>query len=121
VRGEAELSLLFVDEAAIADLNKRFMEAEGPTDVLAFPIDERIDPRDPAPCLGDIVVSLDRAAEEGAARGTGADEEFLTYLVHGFLHLLGHDDIDPRARKRMTAATSRLVAKFRRLPTGVSW
>ena len=98
VRGEAELSVLFVDELAIADLNKRFLGKDGSTDVLAFPIDEDVyegarspDSLGPGPAvepelsdlptlLGDVVVCPEVVGEQW--RGP---------LVHALLHLVGYD------------------------------
>jgi probable rRNA maturation factor len=117
----AEVGVVLVSDRVMAGMNLSAMGKRVTTDVLAFPIDERIDPSDPAPCLGDIVVCLDRAFEEGRERGNGPDEEFLTYLAHGFLHLTGHDDLEPVAKRRMFAAQARLVSRFSHLPTGVSW
>ena len=113
VRGEAELSLLFVDEAAIAELNKRFMDAEGPTDVLAFPIDDPVvagrwpdagtagpDRDDPEPgdlplLLGDVVVCPAVAERQAPGHAGSYDDEMALLVVHGVLHVLGHDHAEP--------------------------
>lgn len=81
IRGDAELSLLFVDEATIADLNDRFMGHAGPTDVLSFPIDGREDVPEGVPrALGDVVLCPQVVGEE-----------WRWPLTHGLLHLLGYD------------------------------
>ncbi|MDQ2727305.1 MAG: rRNA maturation RNase YbeY [Actinomycetota bacterium] len=110
--GDAEVSMLFVDEVAIADLNKRFLGRDGPTDVLAFPIDE--DPgeggRSPdsggsgpgfnaesseAPSLlGDLVI-CPAVAQRNAPEHAGTyEDEIALLVVHGLLHLLGMDHAD---------------------------
>ena len=104
VHGDAELSMLFVDEESIADLNKRFLGKDGPTDVLAFPVDgpELADwPEDgPPPELGDVVVCPDAASDP-----------LETLVVHGLLHLLGHDHETDDGE--MLALQDRLVAEAR--------
>jgi probable rRNA maturation factor len=113
VRGEAELSLLFVDEAAIAELNQRFMDAEGPTDVLAFPIDDPVasgrwpdagtagpDRDEPEPgdlplLLGDVVVCPAVARRHALDHAGSYEDELALLVVHGVLHVLGHDHAAP--------------------------
>jgi probable rRNA maturation factor len=94
----SELSLSFVTADEIADLHDRYMDEEGPTDVLSFPLDE--DDRDEAGVrlLGDVVV-----APEVAARNNPGDPvaEVRLLLVHGILHLLGHDHEDDAGRHEM--------------------
>jgi probable rRNA maturation factor len=126
VRGLAELSLLFVTEDEIAELNHLYMDASGPTDVLAFPIDadeaEFVlaeppatrgpdrpppDPADMPLLLGDVVICpvvADRQAPDHA--GT-LDDELALLLVHGILHVLGHDHADDDERAVMQAAELR--------------
>ena len=108
VRGGAELSVLFVDEPSIAELNERFMEHVGPTDVLAFPIDadavwavhdplasgpDRAEPDlDEIPLLlGDVVVCPAVAARNAPDHAGTVDDELALLVVHGVLHVLGHD------------------------------
>jgi probable rRNA maturation factor len=110
VRGNTELSLLFVDELSITELNERFMGVDGPTDVLAFPIDaSEIEivatrapatigpdrsPGDPAELpllLGDVVVCPTVAARQAPDHAGTVDDELALLIVHGVLHVLGHD------------------------------
>jgi len=121
VRGNAELSVLFVGEDAIADLNRQFMGADGPTDVLSFPIDgddvdiSRIpDPATTGPdrpepdaddiplLLGDVVVCPSVAARQAPTHAGTLDDELALLVVHGVLHVLGHDHAgdDDTARMR---------------------
>ncbi len=135
VRGDAELSVLFVDEQAIAELNKRFLGKEGPTDVLAFPIDDDvyeggrlpdslgpagpaddIEPSDLPTLLGDIVVCPSVARRNAPARapahaGTYEDELALL-VVHGILHLLGMDHAEDEEAEAMERRERELLAQF---------
>jgi probable rRNA maturation factor len=128
VEGECELSVMFVDEATIADLNTRFMEAEGPTDVLSFPIDgdpttsgrwpddggpgpDRLeDPEELPLLLGDVVV-CPLVAERNAPTHAGSlDDELALLVVHGILHLLGMDHDLDTDRVAMQARERELLA-----------
>ena len=130
VRGDAELSMLFVDEPAMADLNKRFLRREGPTDVLAFPIDEEPveggrspdsggtgpgftgEPDDLPTLLGDVVICPAVAFRNAAQREGNYDDEVALLVVHGVLHLLGMDhEVDSDAEV-MEQREQQLLAKF---------
>jgi probable rRNA maturation factor len=108
-----EVSILCVDRGAMAELNAAHMSKQGPTDVLAFPIDlpGETAPGEP-PLLGDVVLCPDVAAEQAAAHNKSLEAELDLLLVHGLLHLLGHDHAEPRERDRMFALTNRLLAGF---------
>ena len=90
-----ELTLTFVDEADIADLNAQHMGKSGPTDVLSFPLDDD----DPIPgvptLLGDIVISPAVASAQCADHAGTFDDEIALLVVHGVLHVLGHDHAVP--------------------------
>ena len=90
-KAEAELSILMVDDLKIADLNKRYLNREGPTNVIAFPMQAgeftEVNPY----LLGDVVISTDTAAKEGTTAGIGTAMRFRQLLVHGILHLCGYD------------------------------
>ena len=138
VRGDAELSLLFVDEPSMAELNLRFMGEEGPTDVLAFPIDDDVvtqsarnaDPTGPGPApevepsdapalVGDVVLCPAVAARNASGhagdghRGTFEDEVALL-VVHGVLHLLGMDHAEEAEARAMRAREQELLGRFHR-------
>ncbi|MDX1649256.1 MAG: rRNA maturation RNase YbeY [Myxococcota bacterium] len=87
----AELSVALVGEAAMAELNARWRGREGPTDVLSFSLLEGEGAEHRGGLLGDVVLCVPVAVRQAAARGHGVDEELLRLLVHGTLHLLGHD------------------------------
>jgi probable rRNA maturation factor len=130
VQGDVELSLLFVDETTIAELNARFMEADGPTDVLAFPIDDPVvagrwpdastsgpDREDPEPgdmplLLGDVVVCPAVAERQAPEHAGSYDDELALLVVHGVLHVLGHDHAEPDETAVMQARERALLDEF---------
>jgi probable rRNA maturation factor len=116
-----ELSVLAVDRDAIAALNAHHMDADGPTDVLAFPIDlpGETEPGQPA-LLGDVVLCPEVAAEQAAEHGSPPDGELELLLVHGILHLLGHDHDGPEEQRVMFSLTERLLTEFRSAQGGTS-
>lgn len=96
VGGECEVSLTFTDNAGIRALNKKYREIDRPTDVLSFPqIDFENDDVDLSDdsykVLGDIVISLERAAEQAAEIGHSTEHEAAFLCIHSTLHLLGYD------------------------------
>jgi probable rRNA maturation factor len=110
-----EVSVLCVDRDTIAALNAQHMGHEGPTDVLAFPVDlpGETPPGEPA-ILGDVVICPAVAAEQARERGEDPDRELELLVVHGILHLLGHHHTDEAERAAMFALTDRLLASHRR-------
>ncbi len=106
-RGEQVLSILLTGDREMAALHERWTGEEGPTDVLSFPMEEQ-------GILGDIVISAETAARRGRGR---AGREVLRCLVHGILHLTGHDHRTPAQKARMDRAARRLTAgALRRAP-----
>jgi probable rRNA maturation factor len=115
----AEVTVLFVDESQMADLNQRFMSASGATDVLAFPIDEAGAPRpddatDPPLLLGDVVICPAVASRNAPEHAGTYDDEVALLLVHGILHLLGHDHAEADQRSVMQAREADLLGRFHR-------
>ncbi len=92
--GVGELTLTFVDEAEIAELNAEHMGKSGPTDVLSFPMDDEPMPGVPT-MLGDIVICPEVAASQFADHAGTFDDEIGLLVVHGVLHVLGHDHGEP--------------------------
>ena len=90
---EGELSVTFVDIEEITGLNREHMGVDGPTDVLSFQIDDEPTPGVPR-LLGDIVLSPDVAAQQFTEHAGTYDDEIALLLVHGVLHVLGHDHAD---------------------------
>jgi len=118
----AELSVLFVDTEYMAELNHRWMGSEGPTDVLAFPMDELGADRGPGgggtdtaepSLLGDIVLCPAVAAAQAAQAGHSVDDELHLLTVHGVLHLLGYDHAEPEEEREMFALQNRLLNAWR--------
>jgi probable rRNA maturation factor len=87
----AELSILLVDDAAIAELNQRYRGRSRPTDVLAFSLLEGAHADRRGALLGDVVIGIETAARQARARRRTLDDEVARLLVHGALHLLGYD------------------------------
>ena len=110
---EGEISILLVDDPQIAAMNRRFLGREGPTNVIAFPMQEgRFSGLSPN-LLGDVVISVDTAHREARAAGLALDERVTQLLVHGMLHLCGYDHEHDAAEARRMAAKSRaLLAKI---------
>ncbi len=104
----ASLSISLIDDAAIEPLNQRFLNHNGPTDVITFPLSEPDDPE----LSGEILISAETAAREAAARGLNPTHELSLYLIHGLLHLCGHDDHDESDRRRMFQRQDSLLARL---------
>ncbi|MDA8267463.1 MAG: rRNA maturation RNase YbeY [Actinomycetota bacterium] len=132
VRVDTEVSLLFVDEQTIADLNERFLGRQGPTDVLAFPIDDDPVPAGRSPdqggtgpggvsaeddvpnLMGDVVICPAVAARNAVEHEATVDDELALLVVHGVLHLLGMDhEVDADAQ-RMERREQELLDRFHR-------
>ncbi|WP_336204754.1 rRNA maturation RNase YbeY [Nonomuraea sp. LPB2021202275-12-8] len=118
----AELSIVVVDEDVMSELHEKWMGEPGPTDVLAFPMDElrpgggaRGDadsPADPA-LLGDVVLCPEVAARQASEAGHSAQEELELLCTHGILHLLGYDHAEPEEHKEMFGLQARLLEGWR--------
>ena len=132
VKGDTEVSLLFVDEDAIAALNEQFLGKSGPTDVLSFPIEDEPGPTGRSPdfggsgpgsaseqgilsLLGDVVVCPAVAARNAVARQDALDDEVALLVVHGLLHLLGMDHQEDAEAARMEALEQELLDRFYRV------
>ena len=85
---EAKIVLAFVDDTTIAALNKRFLEHEGPTDVITFPYSG---PK-ARKLEGEVVIGVEVAQRESAERGHDVNTELCLYVIHGTLHLCGYED-----------------------------
>ena len=112
---DMEVALLLVDEPTIAQLNHQHLGNDGPTDVLAFPIDEpgESPPAGPA-ILGDVVICPAVARRQAGERGVTEHSELQLLTVHGILHLLGMDHAEPGEERAMFALTDELLAAHRR-------
>jgi probable rRNA maturation factor len=120
----AELCIKAVDEPTIAQLNEQWMEKKGPTDVLAFPMDELrpglVNDEPEEGVLGDLVLCPAVAEVQGAAAGHGTDAEVDLLTVHGILHLLGYDHAEPEEHKEMFRLQDQLLGEWRSSSTGTT-
>ena len=122
----AELSVLLVDTDTMADLHQRWMGEPGPTDVLAFPMDElrppppgsdradrSDDPGGVPGLIGDVVLCPEVAAQQAVAAQHPAADELQLLCTHGILHLLGYDHAEPDEHATMFGLQDRLLAAWR--------
>ena len=113
----AELCIKAVDEDTMAELNEKWMEKEGPTDVLAFPMDELrpglVGEEPEEGVLGDIMLCPQIAAAQGETAGHGTLAEIELLTVHGILHLLGYDHAEPEEHAEMFGLQDRLLGEWR--------
>ena len=113
----AELCIKLVDEPTIAELNEKWMEKEGPTDVLAFPMDElrpgQVNEEPEEGVLGDLVLCATVAARQAQEAGHSTADELQLLTVHGILHLLGYDHAEPDEHREMFGLQGTLLAQWR--------
>jgi probable rRNA maturation factor len=114
----AELSIMLVTLEVMEDLHERWMDLPGPTDVMAFPMDEldssrRPDAADPSPALlGDIVLCPAFAKDQAKTAGHGLLDELHLLTVHGVLHLLGYDHAEPAEEREMFGLQKRILGEY---------
>ncbi|HET6561367.1 MAG TPA: rRNA maturation RNase YbeY [Marmoricola sp.] len=128
VHPQAELCIKLVDESTIAELNEQWMEKTGPTDVLAFPMDELrpglVNEEPEEGVLGDLVLCPQIAEQQAAeARGKGqagysTTDEVDLLTVHGILHLLGYDHAEPEEHREMFGLQARLLEEWQGVRSG---
>jgi probable rRNA maturation factor len=108
---EKELSILFIDDPGMAQLNERYLGRKGPTNVLAFPMASGPEPGYESPMLGDVVISVDTALREAGELNEDPDFTINRLLIHGVLHLLGYDHTQTEAEAaRMEQKERQLMA-----------
>ncbi|MDR2845576.1 MAG: rRNA maturation RNase YbeY [Puniceicoccales bacterium] len=107
-----ELSVAFLDDATICHLHETFLDDPSPTDVITFPGEDEDDGTGER-FAGEICVCVAQARREAARHGNTLAEEVLLYLVHGWLHLAGFDDIEDDARRAMRDAEQAALAYLR--------
>ena len=122
IHPQAELSILLMDDEAMTALHERWMDEPGPTDVMAFPMDELRSPRDdaePEPgLLGDVVICPQVALRQAQAARHGFADELDLLCTHGILHLLGHDHYEPEEQREMFGLQARLLAGWQGARSG---
>jgi len=119
VNPAAELSVMVVTTEVMSELHERWMDEPGPTDVMAFPMDELVDEsrRPDAPeigpaLLGDVVLCPAFAAAQARKAGHGLGDELALLTVHGVLHLLGYDHGEPEQEREMFGLQNALLAEW---------
>jgi probable rRNA maturation factor len=107
---EAELSLLVVDDDGITPLNHQYLGRRGPTNVIAFPMQEGPFPELSPQLLGDVVISVETCQREADMAGITFEKRFTELLIHGILHLFGYDHQKSAAEAgRMTQKSDALL------------
>ncbi|MCH8983884.1 MAG: rRNA maturation RNase YbeY [Acidobacteria bacterium] len=119
-----ELTVLFVDESEMSSYNARFLDREGPTDVLAFPVEEltagevpEIDPLGPPLILGDVIIAPTYVGRQAEDMEVSLEDEMALMVTHGILHLIGYDhqtDQEAELMEGREAEILRLVGRVRR-------
>ncbi len=107
-QARAELSLALVDDEAMAELNERHRGRSGPTDVLSFSLLEGAHSAFRGALLGDVVIDVEQAARQARRARRTLDDELARLMIHGVLHLLGHDHEEDGEARRMRAEERRL-------------
>lgn len=110
---DSDLSIVLTDDARLQGLNRDYLGIDAPTDVLSFPASEtggsEIDPETGARYLGDILISMPRAQAQADAAAHALESEVQLLVVHGVLHLLGHDHAEPHEKTRMWKAQREIL------------
>ena len=106
-----DISIVLTDDAQLHQLNRDFLGIDAPTDVLSFPSDE-VDPETKTRYLGDIVISIPRAQQQADLGGHAVEEEAQLLVVHGVLHLLGHDHASAEEKARMWHEQAKVLERL---------
>ena len=107
-----ECGLLLVSDRTMARLNERYRGVAGPTDVLSFPMREGPFQSLSPGLLGDVVISVETADRQAKRAGRSLRTELAALLIHGILHLLGHDHHTPSETKKMKTLEGKLGFPF---------
>ena len=103
-----DVTILLSDDAQVRELNRQYLGIDAPTDVLSFPAGEA-DPDTGVTYLGDVIISVPQAGAQARAAGHALEAEVQLLVVHGVLHLLGHDHAQSEAKGRMWAAQTEVL------------
>ena len=104
------VDILIVDDRAMAGHNRRYLDHRGTTDVISFDLSDAAE----SGLAAQLIVSAETARRVGPIHGHSPQTELLLYILHGLLHVIGHDDQDVRSRAKMTALQDGLLAQFHR-------
>lgn len=110
---ECEISLTFVDVQEMEELHIKWMDEDGPTDVLSFPMDMP-EKKNDIVTLGDIVISPAVAAKQATDAGHSTEDEIYILVTHGLLHILGYDHADKDEEKVMFALQEKIVEEWKK-------
>ena len=105
----ADMTIVLTDNAQLHELNREYLGVDAPTDVLSFPASES-DPETGTPYLGDILISIPRAKQQAEAAGHSVEDEVQLLVVHGTLHLLGHDHAEAAEKDQMWKAQAEVMS-----------
>ena len=108
---DAELTIVLTDDTQLQELNLQYLGMDSSTDVLSFPSSE-IDPETGIPYLGDIILSIPYATQQAESMGHTLEAEAQLLVVHGTLHLLGHDHVEPKEKDRMWQAQAEVMVRL---------
>jgi len=105
----ADMTIVLTDDEQLHELNREYLGVDSPTDVLSFPAAES-DPETGTTYLGDILISIPRATQQAQAAGHSVEDEVQLLVVHGTLHLLGHDHATATEKARMWHAQAEVLS-----------
>ena|SRR5688572_22982767 len=108
---DSELSIILTNDERLHELNLNYLGVDAPTDVLSFPASET-DPETGARYIGDILISIPRAQTQAEAAGHPLESEVQLLVVHGVLHLLGHDHAEAEEKARMWNAQAEILERL---------
>lgn len=108
---DQEVSIIITDDEQLRQLNRSFRGSDETTDVLAFPM-AQVDPDSGKLYLGDILISLEQAKAQAMLHGNSLKDELQLLVVHGTLHLLGYDHVDPVDKDRMWEAQEKILRRY---------
>jgi probable rRNA maturation factor len=108
---DCELTVVLTDDARLQVMNRDYLGIDAPTDVLSFPASET-DPETGARYIGDILISMPRAQAQAIAAGHPLESEVQLLVVHGVLHLLGHDHAEAEQKARMWKAQAEILERL---------
>ena len=108
---ETGLTIVITGDEQLQELNRQYLGIDAPTDVLSFPADYT-DPDSGISYLGDVLISYPRSEAQATAAGHSVEDELQLLVVHGVLHLLGHDHLEPDEKARMWAAQAEILSQL---------
>jgi len=108
---ESDLTVLIADDSQIQGLNQQYLGIDTPTDVLAFP-GGFIDPDTQHTYLGDVIISYPQAKRQADIAEHSLDDEIRLLVVHGVLHLLGHDHLESEKKALMWSAQAEILSRL---------